>query len=83
MDAKRAARHRSRDAASLLLMGAFFAVMGLLVLVGSFWAAERFRAMVVNTGAGVILSAIGIGMLYWGWRLRRPQGETQSSAQPE
>ena len=38
--------YRQRDAASFLMLGTFFAVMGSLVLVGTFWTLERMHAMV-------------------------------------
>ena len=63
--------YRQRDAASFLMLGAFFAVMGSLVLVGTLWTLERMHAMVVNLVAGVILLAIGLAMLALGARARR------------
>ncbi len=62
---------RQRDAASYLMLGAFFAVMGSLVLVGTFWTLERPHAMVVNLVAGLLLLAIGLAMLALGVRARR------------
>ena len=63
--------YRQRDAASFLMLGTFFAVMGSLVLVGTFWTLERMHAMVVNLVAGLLLLAIGLGMLALGARARR------------
>jgi len=63
--------YRQRDAASFLMLGTFFAVMGSLVLVGTFWTLERMHAMVVNIIAGLLLLAIGLGMLALGVRARR------------
>ena len=63
--------YRQRDAASFLMLGTVFAVMGSLVLVGTFWTLERMHAMVVNLVAGLLLLAIGLGMLALGARARR------------
>lgn len=63
--------YRQRDAASFLMLGTFFAVMGSLVLLGTFWTLERMHAMVVNLVAGLLLLAIGLGMLALGARARR------------
>ncbi len=76
--------YRQRDAASFLMLGTFFAVMGSLVLVGTFWTLERMHAMVVNLAAGSILLGIGLGMLALGARARRraldnPSGEQSDS----
>ncbi|MBX7166582.1 MAG: hypothetical protein K1X74_09575 [Pirellulales bacterium] len=59
-----------RDATSLLMLGAFFAAMGVLVLVATYWTVGRFHAMVVNVCAGTLLSLIGIGMYSLGRRQR-------------
>ena len=50
----------SRDAASLRILGIFFFVMGVLVLIGTFWTLENPRGTVVNIGGGLLLCAVGI-----------------------
>lgn len=65
---------RLRDAWSLLMVGGFFALLALLVLVGTWWTLERPRAAAVNVVAGLLLMAIGLGMIAAGRHLRRPSG---------
>ena len=58
--------HAERDAASLRILGFFFTVLGLLVLVGTYWTPrdENMRATIVNAVSGGVLTAIGAGTLY-------------------
>ena len=63
--------HRQRDAMSLIVIGAFFAVFAQLVLMGTFWE-SRSHAIVVNIASGAALLAVGVGMLVAGWRPRSP-----------
>lgn len=65
---------RQRDALSLLMVGGFFALLALLVLVGTWWTLERPRAAAVNVVAGMLLLGIGLGMMAAGRRLRKPSG---------
>lgn len=62
---------RDRDALSLLLVGSFFAVLAVLVLIGTWWTLERPRAAWVNVVSGALLMAIGLGMVAMGLRMRR------------
>ncbi|NOZ40830.1 MAG: hypothetical protein GXP24_11475 [Planctomycetes bacterium] len=55
--------HSERDAASLRILGFFFAVLGALVLIGTLWSLGNFRAVVVNVSSGAVLLAVGLGML--------------------
>jgi len=64
--------NRSRDASSLLLLGTFFTVLAVLVLLGTLWTLDRPRPMVVNLVAGGLLLAIGLMTLIGSWRLRNP-----------
>lgn len=64
------AEQRQRDAVSLLMLGAFFSVLAVLVLVGTYWTVGRTHAMVVNLGAGVTLLAVGLAMLWAGRRVQ-------------
>jgi hypothetical protein len=63
---------RQRDAASLLMMGSFFIVMGALLLVACFWI-DHSKAMVVNIGAAAALLLIGAAMV-WRGRLTKAGG---------
>ncbi|MGD9647772.1 MAG: hypothetical protein AB7U73_18820 [Pirellulales bacterium] len=74
--------YRQRDAASYLMLGAFFAVMGTLVLIGTFWTLERMHAMVVNLVAGLILLAAGVAMLALGVRVRRGVAHVDAASPP-
>ena len=58
----RHAELRRRDATSLGVLGGFFCVFALLVLVATSWE-ERSHAAAVNVAAGCVLLAIGVGML--------------------
>ncbi len=40
-----------RDAATLRILGVFFVILGGLVLVGTFWALDNYRATIVNLGS--------------------------------
>jgi len=60
--------HRERDAASIKILGFFFAVLGSLVLVSTFWSLGNFRTVVVSLASGAALTLIGLGMLYFARR---------------
>lgn len=68
---------RQRDAASLLILGSFFVLLAVLVLIGSLWAVGRTHALIVNLGAGAALLIAGIALVTVSFRLRR---EPQSSS---
>lgn len=70
---------RERDAASMKLLGGFFCVLAVLVLIGSYWSMGRPHAMVVNLGAGGLMLLVGLAMLWMGVRLRRPLASTASN----
>ena len=75
----RHAEYRGRDAASLVIIGGFFVLLAVLVLLGSFAAggAEvESAARIVNLAAGVILLLIGIALVFVSRRLRRPKPAT-------
>lgn len=48
-----------RDAITLKILGIFFLIIGLLVLVGTFWAIGNYRAVVVNLVSGFVLLVVG------------------------
>lgn len=76
---------RARDAISLIMLGAFFCVLAVLVLSGSFWAIGRPHAMIVNIGAGMLMLLVGGGMMWAGKRLRVPleqAGDPPASKKP-
>ena len=60
---------RQRDAEILRVLGSFFSLMGVLVLIGTFWALGKTSAVVVSICSGSVLLAIGLVMLR---RLGRP-----------
>ena len=60
---------RRREALSLVMLGVFFVVLAVLVLIGSWWAVGRTHALVVNLGAGGVLLLIGLAMWALGRRL--------------
>ncbi len=62
-------QHRERDAASLTIIGGFFAVLSVFVLIGTFFE-DRIHAQVVNVAAGLILLLVGVGMIAFGRRLK-------------
>ena len=53
---------KKRDAATLRVLGIFFAIMGVLVLFGTFGALGKTSAVVVSLGSGLVLLSIGIVM---------------------
>jgi predicted phage tail protein len=57
------ADYGQRDAASLRMLGFFFAILGTLVLIGTFWSLDNARAIIVNVASGGMLVAVGVGML--------------------
>ena len=60
---------RDRDAATLRVLGAFFSLMGLLVLIGTFTAIGKTSAVVVSVCSGSTLLFIGLGMWWYARRL--------------
>jgi hypothetical protein len=64
------AGERRRDAASLWIIGGFFMVFSLLVLLGLCWE-ERLHGIVVNLGAGLALLAVGLVMVLAALRLSK------------
>jgi len=76
--------YRRRDSDSLFVMGIFFTVLSVAVLVGSFWA-DGTKALVVNLFSGGILLAIGAGSVAYGasgkWRKGKPTEARENSFQ--
>ncbi|MCA9232243.1 MAG: hypothetical protein KDA57_16465 [Planctomycetales bacterium] len=62
--------HTERDCASLSILGYFFAILGVLVLAGTFWSLDNYRAVVVNLISGASLTFVGLGMIYYVRRKR-------------
>lgn len=62
--------HRKRDAESLTIIGAFFALMAFLVLIGVVWH-DRGVGLAVGIVAGLILMAVGVGAVLLGVRIKR------------
>lgn len=69
--AEQARAHRRRDAEALTIIGAFFAVLSVMVLIGVVLHHEVRAGLIVGLIAGVLLLAAGIGAIRIGMRLRR------------
>jgi uncharacterized membrane protein len=82
MSAPTPAEQYDRDGISLSMMGAFFSVLAVLVLIGTFWALGQFRAAVVNFTAGAILLTIGLTLLGVGIRFRAKSRRLARGSQP-
>jgi len=63
--------YRGRDVATLRVLGIFFTVMGALVLVATYETLDNRPALIVNVTCGVVLAAVGIGMILVSRRLSR------------
>lgn len=77
--------YRRRDADSLFVIGCFFIVLAIAVLVGTHWA-ETERARVVNVVAGGLLLLIGLGAAGYGLAVklklkRRRRAKLQAALQ--
>lgn len=62
--------HTRRDAETLLMIGAFLAILAVPVVIGTWWA-NTTAAAVVNVVFGLLLLALGVGAFARGWYLRR------------
>jgi len=67
--------YRERDAASIKILGFFFTLLGVLVLVGTFWTLHNIRAVTVNLASGAVLTLVGLGMMYFA--RRKPDEDQQ------
>jgi hypothetical protein len=56
---------------SLKILGMFFTVLALLVLLGTLWTLNNTRAIVVNLLCGSVLLVVGIGMVTLGRKVAR------------
>jgi len=63
--------HRHRDAMSMKILGSFFIVLSLLVLLGVLWELGNFRAIVVTLICGSTLLSVGVGMVVVGRRIAK------------
>jgi uncharacterized membrane-anchored protein len=52
----------NHDAPSLRVLGAFFLLLGGIVLIATFWALEQPRAALVNAVSGAVLAMVGGAM---------------------
>ena len=57
--------HTKRDAEILQMLGIFLIVLAVPVLIGTFWAEGSFER-IINVAAGLIIGAIGTGMVLRG-----------------
>jgi len=62
--------HTRRDAETFVVLGIFLVVLAVCVLAGTFFA-EVLRNMIINVIAGLILLAIGSGMIWRGRYVQR------------
>jgi hypothetical protein len=62
------------------MLGAFFLVMGSLVMIGSAWC-DRQHALVVNVGAALVLLSVGGGMVWVGYRYKSSATATTTDAE--
>lgn len=67
--------YSERDAATLKILGFFFAILGSLVLVGSYWSLENPRALIVNLASGTLLTIIGLGLMAFVRRSKRKRND--------
>lgn len=72
----------SRDATSLSILGTFFVILGLLVLVATAWTWGNKAATIVNLASGAVLAAVGGGMLMVARRLTSPDSGTTTEETP-
>ena len=64
---------RERDAATLRVLGIFFSIMGGLVLIATYEAIGNTPAVVVSIVSGLVLLAVGLGMMRVSQNLRKPR----------
>ena len=62
---------QQRDADTLRVLGIFFSIMGVLVLIGTIWAVGKASAVVVSLVSGGVLLGIGLGT--WRYAVRMHQ----------
>lgn len=73
-------QYRSRDAASFLVMGSFFVVLALLVLLGTFWSEDFSFPVVLNVVSGVVLLLVGLGLLTLARRVLQGASQAEDGA---
>jgi len=56
-----------RDGETNMAVGLFLFVLGIPVLIGTFWALDRPHAAFVNAVCGGVLILIGAGVIAYGW----------------
>lgn len=69
--------HTKRDAETFLILGGFVVMLGLPVMLGTFWE-PNYHAKVVNALAGISLLLIGGAMFAWGIKLRARHNASES-----
>lgn len=62
---KKHQEHTRRDAETQILLGSFVFVLGIPVLIGTWWA-ETTAQRLVNLAAAIALLVIGTGFLLYG-----------------
>lgn len=64
-------QNQQRDIATLRVLGIFFSIMGVLVLVATYEAIGNTPAVVVSVCSGAALLAVGLGMMYVSRRMAK------------
>ena len=62
---------RERDAMTLRVLGGFFSLMGVLLLISSYGALGNLPALIVTIASGFVLLSVGTGMMMISRRLRK------------
>ena len=65
--------HTRRDSESLVIIGSFFSLLAILVLIGTAWE-EKGVGMGVAIAAGAILLLVGLAAVFIGLRLKKRSG---------
>ena len=63
--------NRQRDVETLRVLGIFFSVMGLLVLIATYEAIGNTAAVVVSVCSGLVLLTVGTGAMLVSRRMSR------------
>ncbi len=71
-----AASHRRRDSEALTIIGGFFMLLAVLVLIGVVLEHEHQMGLIVGAIAGVLLLIIGGLTVYIGRRLSKPASDS-------
>jgi hypothetical protein len=62
---------REREIATLRVLGIFFSIMGVLVLVSMYETMDNRPALIVTIISGIVLGSVGLAMIQISRRLAR------------